>query len=88
MYLHIGVTPAPSNALRFREMLKQIEHEGVVELTEESGMYMLLWQKNIQSTLQVAIPRCWLDDPQEVEELKHVTTYFAESALPSPLYAR
>jgi hypothetical protein len=85
MDLHIGAVPEPPNALGFREMLKRIEHDGIVELTEESGMYILMWKKNINSTVQVAIPGSWLDDPQQFEELKHVATYFAENAFASPL---
>ncbi len=88
MDLHIGAVPEPPNALGFREMLRRIENDGVVELTEESGMYMLIWSKNINATVQVAIPGRWLDDPQQIEELKHVATYFAESAAAVAFNAR
>lgn len=88
MDLHIGAVLEPLNAVGFREMLKRIEHDGIIELTEEAGMYVLIWQKNINSTVQVAIPCGWLEDPQQTEELNHVATYFAESTLATPFNAR
>jgi hypothetical protein len=80
MDMHIGVVQEPANAFTLREMLKRIANDGVVELSRESRRYFLTWQKSTYSTVQVAIPLRWLDDPRETDELHSAAAFFAEAS--------
>jgi hypothetical protein len=79
MDMHIGTPIEPVNASALRTMFERINGDGIVELTAEAGMYFLTWRRNINSTVQIALPFLWLDDPAQVDALQMAEIYFAQA---------